>query len=454
MSRARRAPFGSRRSTGPGGSSEASFRALIIGCGIGALLAAANTFMGLKTGWWDTGSITASILGYVIGSRFGGRGGARYSILENNITQTAASAAGAMPATAGLLGSLPAMAMLGHHVPLLHVAICSIVFGALGVVVGFALRERLIEQEDLPFPSGIATAEVINRIHGADAARGPARALFLSGAGASLWVGLRDVLRWVPASSPLPGQLFGVPMAGLTLGASWSPIMLGAGALVGSAAACSVLLGSIVAWVGIAPALVRTGIVARAEYDALAAWLIWPGLGVLAGGTLVSLIDERGQVTKLLATVRDLAAAGRDPSRRRGLLVVAALVAAVVCVARAWLGLSVAEALLAVALALPLAVVASRSAGHTDIAPLGQVSQLSQGAFGALSTDPTVNLAGGSIVSGVGAQTTTVLWSLRAGQRLGADPRAIARAQMVGIVFGALVSTPIYLVVPGGYMVG
>ena len=40
-----------------------AWRPIILGCTIGVTLAIANLYMGLKTGLWDSGSITAAILG-------------------------------------------------------------------------------------------------------------------------------------------------------------------------------------------------------------------------------------------------------------------------------------------------------------------------------------------------------------------------------------------------------
>src|SRR5437016_5140807 len=93
---------------------ELSLRALVAGAGIGALLAAANLLLGLKTGFWDSGSITAALLGFALFQALGRR---TFSPLENNVTQTTAAAVAAMPSAAGLLGALPALGLLGRTVP-------------------------------------------------------------------------------------------------------------------------------------------------------------------------------------------------------------------------------------------------------------------------------------------------------------------------------------------------
>lgn len=91
---------------------ELTTRALGMGLLIGGLLAITNVYMGLKTGWWESGSVTAAVLGFSALASVSRRRGAPYTPLENNLTQTAAAAVGAMPAAAGLLGALPALALL------------------------------------------------------------------------------------------------------------------------------------------------------------------------------------------------------------------------------------------------------------------------------------------------------------------------------------------------------
>ncbi|NPC86063.1 OPT family oligopeptide transporter, partial [Pyxidicoccus fallax] len=144
---------------------ELTARALGVGLLIGGLLAVTNVYMGLKTGWWESGSITAAVLGFSALATVSRRRGVPYTPLENNMTQSAASSVGAMPAAAGLLGALPALAMLGVSVPGWGVAAWSVALGALGVLAAHLVRKRLVAEEALPFPTGIATAELITLMH-------------------------------------------------------------------------------------------------------------------------------------------------------------------------------------------------------------------------------------------------------------------------------------------------
>src|SRR2546430_2699651 len=102
-----------------------ALRALVSGLLVGALLCVANLYMGLKTGIWDSGHITAAILAFALLS-------GRLKRLETNVAQTAACAAGAVPAAAGLLGAIPALQLLGHHVPAGGTALWGLSPGVLG----------------------------------------------------------------------------------------------------------------------------------------------------------------------------------------------------------------------------------------------------------------------------------------------------------------------------------
>ncbi|RKH64613.1 OPT/YSL family transporter, partial [Corallococcus aberystwythensis] len=362
-------------------------RSLGMGLLIGALLAVTNLYMGMKTGWWDSGSITATVLGFSGLAAYGRRRGVPYTPLENNLTQTAASAVGAMPASAGLLGALPALALLGTGVPGWGIAAWGLVLGVVGVLVAGLLRRRLLEQEALPFPTGIATAELISTLHaatpteaqGAPAGRG--RTLVGAGMVAMVLTWMRDSRGWLPGMVALPGRVGGVSLESLTWGVGMSPMLLAVGMMTGLQLALSMLLGSGLAWGVLAPGLVDTGVVAGAAYEPLSGWLMWPGVGLMVGAAVVSLAV---QARDFLGAAKDLRSVGAS---RGGLPRWSLAVAAVACVLAVVLGgvlfgLGVPSMLLALALLVPLCAVCARGAGQTDVSPVSQMGNLTQVVFG------------------------------------------------------------------------
>ncbi|MBN1207358.1 MAG: OPT/YSL family transporter [Myxococcaceae bacterium] len=437
---------------------ELTGRALVGGCLIGTGLAVTNVYMGLKTGFWESGSIVAAVLGFSGLSALGRRGGAMPTMLENNLTQSAACAVGAMPAAAGLLGSLPALTLLGYAVPAWSLVAWGAALGVLGVLAAYLLRQRLLVEEALAFPTGVATAEVITAMHKTGRVERPGRAQVLLGSGlvsmGMTW--LRDVSGWLPSVSALPGRLGGLPASTFTWGFGWYPMMLAIGMMAGLSMGLSMLLGAALAWGVLAPALVQEGIVAASEgYSKFAEWLTWPGVGLMVGAAVASLA---AQARSLLGAARDLRGLGGAGEGAAGRWVVRTGLAACVAVlvlGSGVFGLPVLHTLVALALVLPLCAVCARAAGQADISPVGQMGQLTQVASGTLFPGPAeLNIAAGSVVAGAAAQTGVSLWSLKAGHLLGATPSRQLLVQLLGVSVGALVSVPVYLLLAGAHGVG
>ena len=219
-------------------------RALVVGCLLGAILAAANVYTGLKSAFIDGGSITASVLAFAL---FAALPGVLrpYSTLENNLTQTIASSAALMSMVVGVAGPIPALLLAGRSAPPWIIVTWGIALGTLGVVVALLLRPQLIRAEALPFPTGSATAEVIAAMaqHRGSAQR-RARVLLCAAAAAACVTLLRDG-PWavLPQELLAPGVLLGIPLAALSLGVSVSPLLFATGLLAGLRVGLSILLG-------------------------------------------------------------------------------------------------------------------------------------------------------------------------------------------------------------------
>lgn len=236
---------------------ELTLRALGAGCAIGALLAAGNVYTGLKTAFIDGGMITASLLSFALFAAFRRRLRTPFGMLENNIAQTAAASAAVMTFVHGLMGPIPALALLGqtaaHPIALW---VWGLALAVLGVAVGVLFRRKLIDEDALPFPSGAATAAVIQAAHhhsGSAARRTRLLALAALVAAACTW--LRDGRpALIPQVLPLPGAVAGVAAAALTLGLAPSPLMAATGMFIGLRNALTWGLGGILVWGALVPA--------------------------------------------------------------------------------------------------------------------------------------------------------------------------------------------------------
>src|SRR5215218_3696840 len=134
---------------------ELTIRGLILGALITTIFTAANVYLGLKVGLTFASSIPAAVISMAILSMVKDS-----SILENNIVQTVASAAGTL---AAIIFVLPGLVMIGYWqgFPFVTTAAITMLGGILGVLFSVPLRRALAVDSPLPFPEGRAAAEVL-----------------------------------------------------------------------------------------------------------------------------------------------------------------------------------------------------------------------------------------------------------------------------------------------------
>src|SRR3954465_11903661 len=134
---------------------ELTVRAVILGGLITLIFTAANVYLGLKVGLTFATSIPAAVISMAVLRWF-----ASSSILENNIVQTVASAAGTL---AAICFVLPGLVMIGwwHDFPYWETALITALGGILGVLFSVPLRRALVSDSPLPYPEGVAAAEVL-----------------------------------------------------------------------------------------------------------------------------------------------------------------------------------------------------------------------------------------------------------------------------------------------------
>ena len=134
---------------------ELTIRGLILGVVITVVFTAANVYFGLKAGLTFATSIPAAVISMAVLRGFRGM-----TIQENNIVQTVASAAGTL---SSIIFVLPGLVMIGWWTGFpywVSFAICAL-GGTLGVMYSIPLRRALVTQSDLPYPEGVACAEVL-----------------------------------------------------------------------------------------------------------------------------------------------------------------------------------------------------------------------------------------------------------------------------------------------------
>ncbi|MGZ3542884.1 MAG: OPT family oligopeptide transporter, partial [Vulcanimicrobiaceae bacterium] len=134
---------------------ELTLRGLLLGGAITLVFTAANVYLGLKVGLTFASSIPAAVISMAVLRAF-----KNATIYENNIVQTVASAAGTL---SSIIFVLPGLVMVGwwSGFPFWESFGITAVGGILGVMYTIPLRRALVSQSDLPYPEGVAAAEVL-----------------------------------------------------------------------------------------------------------------------------------------------------------------------------------------------------------------------------------------------------------------------------------------------------
>lgn len=241
---------------------EFTWRAVLTGLVLGALLAACNVYVGLKLGSAVGMSLIAALLGYAFWEGLGRLSKTRrpFSILENNISQTASSS-GAAVASAGLIAPIPALAMLtGQTLPWHLLACWMLSVMLLGIVIAIPLRRQMIVREQLPFVGGMACAEMLRELHASGKSALSRLLVFfgaLIGSGAyKLLCDMRGISIW-----RLPLSVGKIDARSLTFAFNPSALLFGVGGLVGIRIGGSLLVGAVLSYLILAPSLVETGVI-------------------------------------------------------------------------------------------------------------------------------------------------------------------------------------------------
>jgi len=220
---------------------ELTLRGIILGAVLTVILTAANVYAGLKIGLTVATSIPAAVVSMAVLRSFRDS-----TIQENNIVQTIASAAGTLSA---IVFVLPGLVMVGWWTGFpywLSVAVIAI-GGILGVMYSVPLRRALVTGSELPYPEGIAAAEVLKVGAGIGGAEENRRGLLLI-----VWSSIASALFYALAQTRVlasdAAKSFGVGSGATTMSASLSMLLIGVGHLVGLTVGIAMLVGLIISW--------------------------------------------------------------------------------------------------------------------------------------------------------------------------------------------------------------
>ena len=430
---------------------------------IGAVLCLSNTYIVLKTGWSLGVTLTSSVVAFGVFRALGAAGlvKERLSVHENVMVGSVGSAAAFMTG-GGNMAALPALLMLtGTRPSGVWLFSWFATIAALGVFAAIPIKRRIIDEEKLPFPSSQATAATLRAMHGDPARAGAAPRLFKAAGVAALFVVLRDLraLPWrLPSQLRLPFTLGGHPLADWTLSLDASLVLVGGGAFMTMRTAWSLVLGALIAYGVVAPALATAGVIQTVAYKSIVEVTLWPGAALLVGSGVATLALQWRVVARSFLSLRPAHGGGGPDEAPSWWFAAGALALAPVAVAlMVWLfAIPWWAAVLAIPLALAMGVIAARVTGETDVTPtkaLGPATQLLYGL--AVPSNVTANVMSANVTGGVGLHAADLLSDIKVGAILGASPRAQVRAQLFGVLVGAAIVAPAFaLLVPSAAAIG
>jgi len=303
----------------PDARKELTLRALILGALITLLFTAANVYFGLKAGLTFATSIPAAVISMAILRRFSGS-----TIQENNIVQTVASAAGTL---SSIIFVLPGLVMIGWWTGFpywISFTICAL-GGVLGVMYSIPLRRALVTNSDLPYPEGVACAEVL-KVGARDAGAEDGLAEDAAAGAAASRQGLLAIVLGTVSSAVfavvIATQLFAGDVvsyfrvgnknavSGYDFGLSFA--LFAVGHLVGLWTGIAMFVGVLIAWVAAVPYLTSLQPLSGSlEHIATSVWrhdVRFIGAGAIGIAALWSLIKLVGPV---VAGLRSAMAASR-----------------------------------------------------------------------------------------------------------------------------------------------
>ncbi|KAJ4360567.1 OPT super [Didymosphaeria variabile] len=325
-----------------------TLRGVLCGLAIGVAICFSNMYFGLQTGWVTGMAMPSALIGFAYFKTVSRMLKLPFTPVENVLVQSVAGAVGTMPLGCGFVGVVPALNFLltkeengPLDISLWRLIVWSLGICFFGVVFAVPLRKEVIIREKLKFPSGTATALMIQVLHGDEKSRvtmsqprgeeesrgheqslsqspdtegeyalrpsneeqvegqendsdedgdwkGRIRLLLISFASSAIYT---IVTYFIP-------HLHDVPIFGLTLANNWlwtlnpSPAYIGQGIIMGPATTLHMLLGAIVGWGILSPLAKQRGWAPGPVSDwtdGSKGWIVWISLAIMLADSLVNL---------------------------------------------------------------------------------------------------------------------------------------------------------------------
>ena len=441
-------------------SQELTARAIGVAVVVAALMGAAEPVVVLKIGYGPNISVVSAFLGFIAISLLGLVTGVRGTRWENNLVQTAGTAAGSgvgfMAVVLAAIDMLNARGLLDLHLSGLQIFAWLAPSGLLGVLLAVPLRKHYIDEENLTFADGTAAGETLLVLDQGPKEAGPrVAALGVGGGISALFCLVRDGFHRIPDA--IPFAFLSPNAAALRLGTEVGVLSLGAGMIIGLRVTLSMAMGMVIAWMVLPGPLLRAGLVPDLTFNLLVQrWIMWPATGLMVAGGLAALALKWKVIAKSFRGLgaHDVDAGGDFPIRwvawgAAGCTVVLA------AVQRISLGFPIWLSLVSVLLSIVLMLVGIRVLGETNWAPISAMANVMQAVFAVLAPGHVpINMIGSGMSGAVAANGEHLMQDYRAGKIVGSTNKNLTILQLIGVPIGALSVAIAYPLVRDKYGIG
>ena len=442
-------------------------RSIALGIALALILGAANAYLGLYAGLTVSASIPAAVISMAILRILGGS-----TILENNVVQTIASAGEAV--AAGAIFTFPALIILGgvKTLPYVEVTALCVVGATMGALLVVFLRRAYIVEERLPFPEGVACAQVLR----AGNAQANVRPLVIGGLISAALKALQDVAGIIPGAVSGARWIGGAAVAGSL---DISAALIGVGYIIGIRIAALVFAGGAFAWLVAIPVLTAlhgggTGDAATTASQLWSGQVRYLGVGAMLTGGVVTLWKLRtriasaiGDSIRIVRSQQASVATAREDTDLSARAVLTAVALCVPVIFAICLGLS-GQVALSAALAVLLTLIcffATAIAGYltgivgasnNPVSGVTVIVLLAVALFLKLvgvshSVGPQLAILSGAIVCTAAAMAGDSTHDLATGFHVGATPRSLEIGVLVGAIASAFVMAPVLNLLIAGY---
>jgi uncharacterized oligopeptide transporter (OPT) family protein len=391
------------------------------------------------------------------------------------------------------------MMVTGTIVPWWQLMIFNVVVSSIGVLVAFPMKRRFINEDQLPFPEGRAAGVVLDALYTGEAAAGMYRAKllavtagftglyqFISSDGwmrllqfkilrMDKWAGMTEPWHWQERFDQyyynaaakfnlwIP-KIMGTDVRQLGLRLTLDAAMLGVGGLMGIKVATSVLLGTLVNFVILAPVMIQRGDIAAytapsgalvqiSRPEIVNQWSLWWGVTMMVVGALVGLFAKPEifvNAFKSLGKKRE-ADATADPLRHIELpLWISFIGVPLLSILGAYItheffGVRWLLSFISLPLIFVLTIISTNSMALTSWTPTGALSKITQFTLGAIDrVNPASNLLPATMTAEISSNASNLLSDIKPGYMLGAKPRQQAIGHVIGIVSGTIATVPLF----------